>query len=165
MYFNLLKCVCDNVDIQKYVDHYNFIKSGMINPSWLGNFNYDKVKFMLENGSKIWLYMEDDEIVCSMMYIPADQSTIDLFGLNLLADMIGECGPIMVSEKYRGHGLQREMLKVLNKYCSSIGNKYILTTIHPDNSYSKKNFEKCGYMYYKTVNLKRGDRDLLLKKI
>lgn len=161
-----LKCEdSSEFEIERYIEFYNSVKSNMSFPNWLGNFNVEKLKNVFSMGGECWVYSKDSEIICSVMFIPADEESLRLFGIFEQNVKFGECGPIMVNPKYVGNALQRQMLNKLDKFCKQNGYSYILTTIHPDNVISINNFVKCGYEYKSTFNLKRGERDLYLKNL
>jgi len=165
MLLNELKCIEENINIEEYLKHYEMIKSTLINKEWLGNFNYEGIKTLLNNEGKIWIFYLKNEIVCSMMYIPASENSLKTFEIKEDVKDIGECGPIMVNPKYVGNGLQCQMLELLDNYCKKINKKMILTTIHPENLFSINNFIKIGYKYKSSFKFKRGDRDLYIKNI
>ena len=120
---------------------------------------------MMIQGGKIWIYYNLNEIVCSFMYMPADEQSIKLFNIKRDLNIVGECGPILVNPKYRGYGLQFQMLNILEEYCINKGLKLLLTTIHPDNLYCINNFLKKDYKYIKLFLLNRGKRNLYIKEI
>lgn len=160
-----LVCLCNDIDIDKYLEFYKKIRSNMQYPQWLGDFKYEDIKYILNSGGKIWLYCFKNEIICSFMYLPADQKFIESIHLNLNFKYVGECGPIMVHPNYRGLGLQRQMLNELDQYCNSQNLTHILTTIHKDNICSILNFKKCNYEYKKSILTERGNRDLYIKRL
>lgn len=160
-----LKCISENVDIDEYLEFYKRIRTSMEFPEWLGNFTKEKILNILNQGGKIWVYYYLNEIVCSFMYIQADENATELFNINIDANFVGECGPILVSPKYRGNGLQNQMLSILQKYCINKQLKLILTTIHPDNIYCINNFTKHNYKFIKQVLLNRGKRNLYIKEL
>ena len=159
-----LRCV-EDISAEKYVEYYNSIRNAMTCPDWLAPFDEDVFNMNNEIGGKTWVFFDGDEIACTVMYMPASAKFLGKAELLVEVEKVGECGPIMVSPNYRGMGLQKEMLEHLENYCKSLNQTYILTTIHPDNEFSSKNFKKCGYIHHSTLTLKRGDRDLFLKQI
>ena len=159
-----LKIVDSN--FKNYLTFYSKIVDTLENKSWLGLFNEDKIKNLLDNNGKIWIWLKNNEIVCSIMYIDANQEALDKFMLNdYNVNEVGECGTVLVNENYRGNGLQLQMLDFLEEYAKKLNKKYILTTVHPDNSYSIKNFEEKGYILKNVFDLNRGKRNLYIKEI
>lgn len=57
------------------------------------------------------------------------------------------------------------MLKELDKYCSNLGYKYAVSTIHPDNIYSINNLEKDNFKCIGTKKFKRGIRNIYFKNL
>ncbi len=158
-----LICISENIDLDKYIEFREYVKSNMEHPDWLGDFSKEDLEKMLENKSKIWVYYLDKEPVCSMMLIPAQEVSLLKFGLDLNYNEVGDYGPMFVNPKYVGKGLQSQMLEELDRYCMSLGYKYVVSTIHPDNVYSINNFIKDKFRYFNKKEFKRGFRNIYLK--
>ena len=165
MEFNELKCINDNVNLNDYLKLYSYVRDNMSQPEWLGTFTLDEIKDILSKGGKIWLYYNNDNLVCSMFYIPSNQQTLNKRNINTLAKETGSLGPIMVSPDYIGNGYMLKMLEVFNKYCISIGMKYIFTKAHSENLYSIKNIYKDGYKLVCEYENERGKMSVFIKKI
>lgn len=71
---------------------------------------------------------------------------------------------IMIKQEYRGHHLQRQILKLLEKRARELNLDGLVTTVHPDNIYSKNNFVNSGYDIGHLALLHGGDRLVFVKK-
>jgi len=71
----------------------------------------------------------------------------------------------MVSPDYIGNGYMLKMLEVFNRYCISIGKKYIFTKAHSDNLYSINNMYKDGYELVDEWVNERGPMSAFLKEL
>ena len=100
-----------------------------------------------------------------MMLIPSTAKDITKFELDLDYREVADYGPMFVNPKYVGHGLQHQMLQVLDNYCINNNYKYAISTIHPDNIYSINNLEKDNFKYKNKKEFKRGIRNIYVKKI
>ena len=101
-----------------------------------------------------------------MLYIPSNNKTLKKHSLNYDEKLVGSCGPIMVNPKYVGNKFQKQMLELLDKYCKSIGKRYIFTKVHPDNIYSINNFVSDGYKFVETYKTSSGEpRNVYFKEI
>lgn len=165
MKFSELKCINDNVNLNDYLKLYSYVRDNMSQPEWLGTFTLDEIKEILSKGGKIWLYYNNDNLVCSMFYIPSNQQTLNKRNINTFAKETGSLGPIMVSPDYIGNGYMLKMLEVFNQYCISIGMKYIFTKAHSENLYSINNIYKDGYKLVDTYENERGKMSVFIKKI
>ncbi len=166
IYLTDLVCQDDSINLDEYLIFSKMVRDNMEHPDWLGVFSEDDLKQMLKDNSKIWNYYLNDEIVCSMMYIPAtEHSAMKLEISNYDFRLIADYGPMMVNPKYIGNGLQYQMLKVLNQYALNIGCKYAVATIHPDNIYSINNFLKDEFLKIGQKDFKRGRRDIYFKQL
>lgn len=68
---------------------------------------------------------------------------------------------VIVKDGYRGHGLQQTFIRNFEEYAKTIGVKTLLSTVSPDNVYSCRNLEQCGFMSVKHLK-KYGGKDRLL---
>ena len=57
---------------------------------------------------------------------------------------------VCVLPAYRGLGLHRQLLAWAEEHLQAMPYCYYLTTVHPDNSYSLRNFQKSGYQIVAT---------------
>lgn len=160
-----LNCTNENINIDTYIEFRNRVKESMPHPDWLGDFEKEDIVSLLNNNSKIWLYYSKTIPVCSMMLIPADEHAIRKFDLNIDYKEVADYGPMFVNPKFIGNKLQYQMLKELDKYCSNIGYKYAISTVHPDNTYSINNLIADGFEYKNTIQFTRGTRNIYLKKL
>lgn len=77
---------------------------------------------------------------------------------------IGIFDSIMIKEKYRGYGLQRQCISYLDKKAKKYNLKEIIATVHPDNKYSLNNFLKMKYQITNKLKIHNGTRYLIAKK-
>lgn len=101
-----------------------------------------------------------------MLYIPSNNKTLEKHNLKYDEKLVESCGPIMVNPEYVGNKFQKQMLELLDKYCKSIGKRYIFTKVHPDNIYSINNFVSDGYKFVETYKTSSGEpRSVYFKEI
>ena len=159
-----LRVECENINLDDYISYREDIKKNMEHPDWLGDFLKSDLEYLLNNGSKIWIFYNGDEYVSSMMMIPSDEKTISKFGLDLDYKEVVDYGPMFVNPNYRGNKLQFQMLEYLDNYVKKLGYKYVAGTIHPDNSYSITNLLKDDFELVGTKKFTRGIRNIYIKK-
>lgn len=164
MKLSYLNSINENINLDEYINLREKVKSNMNYPEWLGDFTKEDLEFLLNNGSKIWLYYFENKPVCSMMLIPSDEKDLLKFEMPLNYQEVVDYGPMFVHPEFVGNGLQFQMLEKLDKYCMDLGYKYAITTVHPDNIYSIRNLLKDGFEYKNTKEFKRGTRNVYLKK-
>ena len=159
------KSIEDNdIDIDKYIEFREYVKSHMEHPEWLGNFTKEEIELIINNNGKLWVYYDNDIPVCSMMLIPSRQKDLDKFGIDLDYKDVIDYGPIFVSPEYVGNGLQLKMLKEEDEYSINLGYKYAATTVHPDNIFCIRNMLKDDFIYKNQREFTRGIRNIYLKK-
>ena len=166
MKINEFNCISEHNNIDEYLEFYKYVKSNMKEPSWLGEFSLNELKNILNNEGKLFNFYDNNIIVCSMLYIPSNNKTLEKHNLKYDEKLVGSCGPIMVNPKYVGNKFQKQMLELLDKYCKSIGKRYIFTKVHPDNIYSINNFVSDGYKFVETYKTSSGElRSVYFKEI
>ena len=154
-----------NIDIDEYLNFREEVKKYMEHPEWLGDFSKEDIAYMLSHDSKIWMYYQNQEPVCSMMLIPADEKALSKFEIDLDYHKVADYGPMMVGYNYLGNHLQYQMLKTLDKYCLDHNYLYAAATIHPDNIYSINNLVKDEFELVNQKTFTRGIRNIYLKKL
>lgn len=162
---NELKCINENIDLNKYILFRDKVKSNMEHPEWLGDFSYDELQSVINNNGRIWLYKLNNNDVCSMMVIPSTEKNMNKLNLDLDYNKVIDYGPMFVDYNYIGNNLQYQMLQVLDNYSINNNYTYALVTIHPDNIFSIKNILKDNFKLINTIELKRGTRNIYLKKL
>ena len=160
-----LKRIDDNIDLDKYIEYREYVKSNMQHPEWLGDLTKEDLEKLLSSGTKIWIYYLDNDFVCSMMSIPSSEKDMVKFDLNLDYKEVIDYGPMFVNHKYVGNKLQYQMLKYLDEYVTSKCYKTAIGTIHPDNIYSINNLIKDNFILTGSRNFKRGTRNIYVKKL
>lgn len=166
MKINEFNCISEHNNIDEYLEFYKYVKSNMKEPSWLGEFSLNELKNILNNEGKLFNFYDNNIIVCSMLYIPSNNKTLEKHNLKYDEKLVGSCGPIMVNPKYVGNKFQKQMLELLDKYCKSIGKRYIFTKVHPDNIYSINNFVSDGYKFVEKYKTSSGEpRSVYFKEI
>lgn len=166
MKINEFNCISEHNNIDEYLEFYKYVKSNMKEPSWLGEFSLNELKNILNNEGKLFNFYDNNIIVCSMLYIPSNNKTLEKHNLKYDEDLVGSCGPIMVNPEYVENKFQKQMLELLDKYCKNIGKIYIFTKVHPDNIYSINNFISDGYKFVETYKTSSGEsRSVYFKEI
>ena len=151
-------------DIDFYISQEKIVRDNMEKPIWLGDFTKDDYIYLMQNNiMNIYLWFLENNCVGGASLIKIDDETKkEYLSENLDANTMIDFGPIWVNPNYVGNGYQVLFINYLenlikNKY------KYFVTTIDPENIYSIRNFEKCGFINVGEIELKRGKR-LVLKK-
>ena len=155
-----------NIDLDKYIEFRESVRSRMEHPEWLGEIPKEGLQQMLDIGGKIWIYYERDIPVCSIMFIPSGEEAkddLEIEGIDY--NLMGDIGPVFVNFDYLGNGLMMQMLEMFDQYLVSIGYKYSMTTVHPDNIYCARNIMKNGLEKVSQKTFKRGIRNIYFKEL
>lgn len=158
-------CVSENVNLDDYLKLYKYVKDNMKNPEWLGDFTRSEIEDILKEKSKIWLYYNNDDIVCSMFLLPSNNKTLNKHNVFYDENITASLGPIMVSKDYVGNGLQIQMMAFFEEYCKNNNYKYIFTKVCSDNKYSLSNMIKYGFKVTDEYINERGNNSTLIKEV
>lgn len=160
-----LTCEKDNINLDDYISFRESVKEHMEYPEWLGDFQKEDIKVLLNRNSHLWIYYKEKEPVCSMMLIPARKKDLETFEIQKSEQEVTDYGPMFVNPSYRGNSLQYQMLQELDIISKDYGYQYAASTVHPDNIYSIRNLEKDGFHCIGRKELKRGPRNIYLKEL
>jgi hypothetical protein len=160
-----LKCLKNNeISIKEYVQIRDDVKKRMEHPEWLGDFTIEEIEEGMKSGTNLWLYYQGTEPICSTMCIPCTKRDVEKFEVDINYKDIIDYGPMFVCNNYRGNKLQSQMLSFLDDYYKNKGYKYVLATIHPDNSHSINNLLNDGFKLINQKEFKRGIRNIYIKE-
>ena len=182
--YNMLKIACEDIDrievsdieLDIYLKFVEFTKGTMNHPEWLGEFTKGEyVKMLLHDASiYVWTFYENmnqiftdiSQFVACGMLIPATKRNLTKFNQkDLDFKEVIDFGPQLVHPDYIGNGLQMDIIDYLELIAKGQGYKYCLSTIDPENVFSLRNFLKKDFEISSRVELKRGTRLVLVKKI
>lgn len=95
---------------------------------------------------------------------PEDDLSHTLETVDVSGKKVANYKVTIVRAAYRGHHLQQRMEQRLEQYAKEQGVNVLCVTVSPDNLPSKRNIEKCGYIYDHT-QIKYGNllRDIYYK--
>lgn len=90
-------------------------------------------------------------IAVGVFYVPQSPEEDHAMDLDLQGDYkVGNQKLFLVREAYRGLGLQRRLIREIEKMALDRGYDLLCATCAPGNTYSIANFEREGYVYAKT---------------
>jgi GNAT superfamily N-acetyltransferase len=86
-----------------------------------------------------------------MLYVPQCIEEDHFHDLDLQGDYKSANQKLfLVRDRYRGLGLQRRLIREVEKTAVARGYNLLCTTVAPNNDFSINNFLKEGYVYVKT---------------
>lgn len=151
--------------LNEYLDLVSLVKSNMEHPEWLGDFSKEDYLELIKNGSHIYGWFYNNELIAAGVLIPSTKHNLDkFFSSELNYEEVVDFGPQMVHIKYIGNHLQSQIIDYLEIKSLELGYKYALSTIHPDNIYSIKNLINSNFKDIGFIELKRGPRKIYRKK-
>ena len=163
-------------ELDAYLEFISYVKAHMEHPEWLGDFSKEDYIKMLNNKSIIYVwtfneninrpFTEVNQFVACGMIIPARRKDLEKFNqTELKYKEVVDFGPEAVHPDYIGNGLQSDVIQYLEKVSAAQGYKHALGTVDPENVYSFRNLLKNNFEVVARVELSRGTRSVVRKRI
>lgn len=165
---NLSQRACTVDDINMVLDFQNYVMDYIGNKVIWGMYDYDYLLKTINNGGYIELYYDKDVFVGFLMLIANDLEEFNKHSIpnnSIKFEEAAIYGGVMVSPRYWGNGLQKQMTERLEKLALEKDYKYMLATVSPENTYSYNNLIDIGYKIVGEKNMSKGYRYILVKKL
>lgn len=157
-------------DTEPFIELLSHVKQNMEHKEWLYLDAPDEVREMMRNGTmSLWIAEDGRRIVGAFDALNPKLAPfnygyiIGLDGKDLLR--VVNMDTAVVHPDYRGHGLQKRMMRQAEMELAKSGRCILLCTVHPHNHYSLSNLLSQGYTICKTVALYGSERHLLRKNL
>lgn len=159
---------CNLSDFQSVVDLNETIYAALPDQSVLRHNSPEMIASCLEEPN-VTLGIWDGELLVAigMLYVPQCIEEDHFHDLELEGNYKSANQKLfLVREGYRGLGLQRQLIREVEKIAMSRGYNLLCTTVAPNNTFSINNFLAEGYVYAKTEQKYGGlVRNLYYKKL
>lgn len=143
---------CQLSDLQAVIDLNETIYAALPDKSVLRHNSPEMITSCLEEPN-VTLGIWDSEVLVAigMLYVPQCIEEDHAHDLDLRGDFKAANQKLfLVREGYRGQGLQRQLIREVEKIAIARGYNLLCTTCAPNNMFSINNFLKEGYLYAKT---------------
>ena len=143
---------CQPSDLQVVIDLNEAIYSALPDKSILRHNAPEMIASCLEEPNvTLGIWEGDTLIAIGMLYVPQCLEEDHFHDLGLEGEYKSANQKLfLVREGYRGLGLQRKLIREVEKIAMARGYNLLCTTVAPNNDYSINNFLKEGYVYAKT---------------
>ncbi len=143
---------CQPADLQVIIDLNEAIYAALPDKSVLRHNSPEMIASCLEEPN-VTLGVWDGELLVAigMLYVPQCIEEDHFHDLDLQGDYKSANQKLfLVRDRYRGLGLQRRLIREVEKTAIARGYNLLCTTVAPNNDFSINNFLKEGYVYAKT---------------
>jgi GNAT superfamily N-acetyltransferase len=143
---------CQAADLQAVIDLNETVYAALPDKSVLRHNSSEMIATCLEEPN-VTLGMWDGDLLVAigMLYVPQCIEEDHFHDLNLQGNYKSANQKLfLVREGYRGLGLQRKLIREVEKIALARGYNLLCTTVAPNNDFSINNFLKEGYVYAKT---------------
>lgn len=157
-------------DTELFLNFLDDIKAGMAQQEWFYLDPPEIVRAMMqEKTMAFWLAMDEHNIaaVFSVLF-PGLHDHNYGYDLGLCQEELQQVihmDTAAVHPAYRGLGLQGQMVHLAEKALSGKGKRILLSTVHPENTFSLNNMQRQGYVIQKRVGKYGSERYILRKDI
>ena len=145
---------CQPADLQVIIDLNEVIYAALPDKSVLRHNSPEMIASCLEEPNVTLGVWDGDLLVAiGMLYVPQCIEEDHFHDLDLQGDYDYKSANqklFLVRDRYRGLGLQRILIREVEKTAIARGYNLLCTTVAPNNDFSINNFLKEGYVYAKT---------------
>ena len=143
---------CQLSDLQSVIDLNEAIYSALPDKSILRHNSPEMIASCIEEPNVTLGIWEGDMLIAiGMLYVPQCIEEDHFHDLGLEGEYKSANQKLfLVREGYRGLGLQRKLIREVEKIALARGYNLLCTTVAPNNEFSINNFLKEGYVYAKT---------------
>lgn len=143
---------CQPADLQVIIDLNEAIYAALPDKSVLRHNSPEMIASCLEEPNVTLGVWDGDLLVAiGMLYVPQCIEEDHFHDLDLQGDYKSANQKLfLVRDRYRGLGLQRRLIREVEKTAVARGYNLLCTTVAPNNDFSINNFLKEGYVYVKT---------------
>lgn len=143
---------CQPTDLQVIIDLNETIYAALPDKSVLRHNSPEMIASCLEEPNVTLGVWDGDLLVAiGMLYVPQCIEEDHFHDLDLQGDYKSANQKLfLVRDRYRGLGLQRRLIREVEKTAIARGYNLLCTTVAPNNDFSINNFLKEGYVYAKT---------------
>lgn len=143
---------CQPADLQVIIDLNEAIYAALPDKSVLRHNSPEMIASCLEEPNVTLGVWDGDLLVAiGMLYVPQCIEEDHFHDLDLQGDYKSANQKLfLVRDRYRGLGLQRRLIREVEKTAIARGYNLLCTTVAPNNDFSINNFLKEGYVYAKT---------------
>lgn len=143
---------CQLSDLQSVIDLNEAIYSALPDKSILRHNSPEMIASCIEEPNVTLGIWEGDMLIAiGMLYVPQCIEEDHFHDLGLEGEYKSANQKLfLVREGYRGLGLQRKLIREVEKIALARGYNLLCTTVAPNNGFSINNFLKEGYVYAKT---------------
>lgn len=135
--------IADKNDIPRIMNFQQRIIDDMENKNWFTPLTEKEFLTPIENLDNVYMLFDGEKEVALFVATCNIGDELNEYGVENRNNMLIDS--TMVEPEYRGMGLQRKILKFLEKRALDLGLNGLVATVHPDNIYSLNNFIKSGY--------------------
>ena len=143
---------CQHSDLQSVIDLNETIYAALPDKSILRHNSAEMIASCLKEPNVTLGIWEDNTLIAiGVLYVPQCLEEDHFHDLELQGEYKSANQKLfLVREGYRGLGLQRKLIREVEKIAMERGYDLLCTTVAPNNNYSINNFLKEGYVYAKT---------------
>lgn len=142
---------CNLSDFEAVVELNETVYNALPDPSVLRHNSSEMIASCLEEPNvTLGVWDNDLLIAIGMLYVPQSIEEDHFHDLGLQGDFHSANQKLfLVRDGYRGMGLQRQLIREVEKIAVERGFNLLCTTVAPKNTFSINNFLKEGYVYAK----------------
>lgn len=163
--FRIRRCSLDDID--NILALQDDVFRNLVNKEWLRKNNKETfIKCIDDPNITLGVFLDTELIAIIIMYAIHDEEDLSRSLVNTKVNKSANFKLILVDENYRGNGLMKSLMWVLEKYAYKTGHLFLCSTADKDNIYSVNNLINSNYKKDSSVIKYDGlERELYVKDI
>ena len=141
-----------NEELEKILQLQETCFAAINEPEWLRRNSRETVELCLKKPNYALGYFDGEKLAAIGILQICGQSEENLgHQLGYEGEKLNEVGNmklVLVDPAYRGRRLQHQLMDRCEEYARQQRLKVLAATVHPDNVYSVRNVERCGYGFH-----------------
>ncbi len=152
-------------DVDTLLNFQKEVIDGMPRKEFFAPLLKEEILYPIENNGRVYIAFYKNEMIgFYILTINPLKEIIDEYKLEN-SDNVAIFDGVMIKKEYRGSNLQAQGMEIIYNDAKKLGVKEIIATVHPENVYSIRNFQKENYKYTKTIPVHGGERLIFQKEV
>lgn len=157
-------------DLESFIHLLHQVRENMDHKDWFYLDPPESLREMMDGGvMELWVAMDGDSLAGALNILRPGLAEYNYgYDVGFEEERLQKVlcmDSVAVHPDYRGRGLQRQLLESAEQELQGKGERYLMCTIHPENTFSLNNALRLGYEIRKTMPKYGSVRHLLCKKI
>ena len=157
-------------DAEQFISLLREVRQGMPHKEWVYLDPPEEVRqMMMDRTMELWVAMDGEQMAAAFDILHPGLASFN-YGYDLeLAELdltrVVNMDTVAVRQPYRGMGLHKQLMQIVEEELARRGSQILLCTVHPENHFSLNNFLALGYSIERKLQKYGSVRYILRKEL